>query len=444
MLSDVFEEVYVINMPRRENRWEQFNRLLPDDWPFKKPERYEALDGGIVTPPPWWDAGNGAWGCYKTHLRIMEDCLNHDVKSVLIFEDDAICVENFREKVELFWQHLPDDWEMVYLGGQHIQENQGLPRKINEWVYHPFNVNRCHCYGFRGRKMLEKAYQHLHDFANWKVPNHIDHYLGEFHKTIERGLYVPREWLVAQSEGQSDICGEKLDLRLFPSSVETLYPKINLPCVALMGTYFSGINTIAGVLHELGVWLGVDLGQPQENKPHFFEELYLGEICRLCFKEPWLEEKLPFEVRVNHLRRWAGLQCKSKPEHAKLVCGKHPLLSLVGPELVEAWNNPKVICIDRPDEECSEAMQQVPWRWHPQAAKYSFELLRKSREAFFEQQNPSLLRIAWHDIKTSPERVIVDICGFLDHVPTGEQLKKATTFMENTHNDLCLIRNDPP
>jgi len=444
MLSYAFEEVYVINMPRRTERWEQFNRLLPDDWPFKKPIRYEALDGGIVTPPAWWKEGNGAWGCYKTHLRILEDCLNHNVNSVLIMEDDAVCVENFREKVEQFWAYLPDNWEMVYLGGQHIQENLRLPRKINEWVYQPFNVNRCHCYGFRGRKMIERVYRHLNDFANWTALHHVDHYLGELHKVMETGLYVPREWLVAQSEGKSDIAGKEFELRIFPSSVETLLPTIDLPCVALMGTYFSGINTIAGVLNELGIWLGIDLGKPQDNEPHFYEEVYLGEICRNSFAEPWLENKQTPVDRINHLRRWAGLQCKSKPENTKIVCGKHPLLSLMGPELAETWNNPKILCVERPDEECYESMKQVHWCWHPQAAKYSFELLRQSREAFFEQHKPSLLRIAYHDIKTSPERVIGDICGFLDHIPTGEQLKNAVDFAKKTQNDLCLISNDAP
>jgi hypothetical protein len=436
MLKDVFEEVYVINMPRRTDRWEQFNARLPGDWPFKKPVRYEALDGGVVTPPTWWDGGHGAWGCYKTHLRILEDCLNRSVSTVLILEDDAVCIEGFREKVEQFWQYLPQDWEMLYLGGQHIQENLRLPRKVNDWVYQPFNVNRCHCYGFRGRRMIERAYRHLNDFANWKALHHVDHYLGELHKVMDTGLYAPREWLVAQSEGQSDICGAKLELRFFPSSEETMFPKIDLPCVALMGTYFSGINTMAGAINALGVWLGVELGKP-ENEPQFYEELYLGEICRNCFAEPWLEEKLTFEDRVNHLRRWAGLQCKSKPVNTKLLCGKHPLLSLMGPELSEAWNNPKVICIDRPDDECHEAMRQVRWCWHPQAIKYSFDLMRKSRETFFEQNKPSMLRIAYETFRTSPEQAVTDICEFLEHEPNDEQLKNAIHFIQNVRNDLC-------
>jgi len=438
MLENVFEEVYVINMPRRTDRWEQFSQQLPEDWPFKKPVRYEALDGGIVSPPAWWNGGAGAWGCYRTHLRILEDCMNQNISTVLILEDDAVCVEGFREKVELFWSHLPKDWEMVYLGGQHIQENLRLPRKLNEWVYMPFNVNRCHCYGFRGRKMLEKAYRHLNNVFDWKVDHHVDHYLGELHKTMEHGLYAPREWLLAQSEGQSDISGEKLELRLFPSAEEIVYPVIHSPGIALVGTYFSGINTLAGVMQHLGLFLGGDIGTPQEpNSPHFFEDAYLGEICRACYSEPWLFEQVSFLDRTNHLRRWGGMQCQRKPEQTSYFCGKHPILSLMGKELMEAWNRPKIICMDRPDEESYKAMQTMPWAWHPTAAKYSFETLRIARETFFAEEQPDLLRLSYEQMKSDPVLIVLNLCKFLGISPSGAQKERAIEFMKTCENDLC-------
>jgi len=440
MLENAFEEVYVINMPRRTDRWEQFLRRLPEDWPFKKPVRYEALDGGVVSPPPWWNGGNGAWGCYKTHLRILEDCMNRDVSSVLILEDDAVCVEGFREKVERFWEHLPKDWEMVYLGGQHIQENLRLPRRLNEWVYQPFNVNRCHCYGFRGRRILERAYQHLHDFGSWNVAHHIDHYLGELHKIMEHGLYVPREWLVAQSDGQSDICGDMLELRLFPSSDETVYPVVDSHGVVIMGTYFSGINTLAGAMQQMGLFLGSELGDQKEaNVPLFFEDAYLGEICRSCFSEPWLIEQVPFLDRTNHLRRWAGIQCREKPKQTRYFCGKHPILSLMGKELMEAWNNPKVICTDRPDDESYKSMQTMPWGWHPTAAKHSFEMLRNAREAFFTEEQPDLLRFDYDQLKSDPRATVLKICNFLGIHPPREQRERAIAFIKKHKNDLCFI-----
>jgi len=441
MLTDIFERVYVINLPRRKERLETFFQKIPADWPFRYPEQYVAIDGGLASPPDWWDGGGGAWGCYKAHLRILEDCLSNEIDSVLILEDDAVFVEGFAEKVQEFWKHLPEDWEMIYLGGQHIQENLGLPRKVNEWVYQPFNVNRCHCYGLRGRKMLERVYKHLNNFFDWKALHHVDHYLGELHKKMTTGLYVPKEWLVAQSEGKSDICGADLELRLFPSSEETLAPAIDRPCCTVMGTYFGGINTLAGAMKELGLFLGRDLGNPAADQPHFFEDTYLGEICRNSYSEPWLEETNPQIDRINHLRRWAGLQCQNTPP-APLICGKHPMLSLMGTEIMEAWKEPKFICIERDVDECYKSMQKVPWCWHPSAAKHSFNRLAEVREEFFEKYQPPLLRIAYETMKAEPRRVIWELCDFLQHNSTPGLRRNAVELIKNTNDDCCFVKEE--
>ena len=439
MLHDVFERVYVINLPRRVERMETFAQRMPGNWPFRRPERYTAVDGSLASHPIWWKGGNGAWGCYKAHLRILEDCLNNEIPSVLILEDDAVCVENFTEKVHAFWKHLPEDWEMVYLGGQHMQMNMGLPRKVNEWVYHPFNVNRCHCYGLRGRKMIEKAYTHLHNFPEWKVPHHVDHYLGELHKQMTTGLYVPKEWLVAQSEGKSDICGKTLERRLFTSTEETMLPMIDRPCCAVMGNYFGGINTLAGAMKKLGLFLGINVNRhcdPQQ--PLFFEDSYLAEICRNSYAEPWLEERRPQIDRINHLRRWAGIQCKNTSNNVPLICGKHPMLSLMGEEIMQAWKEPKFVSIEHHHEESYDAMKKVPWCWHPSAAKYSFALLEKAREDFFAKYRPPLLWITYDTLKAEPERILSELCEFLNHVPTPEQRQNAFTFIKSTNDDYCI------
>jgi len=449
MLFDIFERVYVINLHRRAERLEAFFQKIPTDWPFRYPERYDAVDGGLVSPPHWWSGGGGAWGCYKAHLRILEDCLNNEIHSVLILEDDAVCIEDFTEKVQTFWEHLPKNWEMIYLGGQHIQESQGLPRKINEWVYQPFNVNRCHCYGFRGRRMIERAYKHLNNFSDWRVLHHVDHYLGELHKQMTTGLYVPKEWLVAQSEGKSDICGGDLELRLFPSSEETLSPGMVHHCCAVMGTYFGGVNTLAGAMNELGLFFGMDLGNPADpNLPHYYEDVHLGEICRNSYLEPWLEEKNLQSDRIAHLRRWAGLQSTNMPAEIHMICGKHPLLSLMGKEIREAWkatggrrqeyNEPKFICIERSHEASYESMKKVPWCWHPSAAKHSFNRLAEAREDFFEKHQPPLLRIVYEAMKAEPERVIEELCDFLHYVPTSQQRQNALTLIRVTNDDYCI------
>jgi len=439
MLHDMFEHVYVINLPHRTEKLDEFFHKLPTDWPFRHPEQYVAVDGGLASPPDWWKGGKGAWGCYKTHLRILEDCLSREVHSVLILEDDAVCVEGFTEKVQTFWQHLPEDWGMVYLGGQNIQERQGLPRKVNDWVYKPFNINRTHCYGLRSRRMIERAYKHINNFVDWKVPHHVDHYFGELHKQMETGLYVPKEWLVAQSEGKSDVSGKNVDLRLFPSTEGILNPVIDRPCFAVMGAYFSGINTLAGAMRELGLFLGTNLGkEPPPNQPHFFEDAYLGEICRNAYSEPWLEEQRPRGDLIGHLRHWAGMQCAKMPKEVPAIFGKHPMLSLMGAEIMETWNAPKFICVERDPDECYKSMTKAPWCWHPSAARHAFHRMADAREEFFEQVQPPLLRIPYDAMKAEPERIVTELCEFVQHVPLHQQRQNVLKLIKETNDDLCL------
>jgi hypothetical protein len=436
-LYNLFERVFVINLARRPERWSTFCKYLPCDWPFVSPQRYEALDGEVVTPPHWWHGGRGAWGCYKTHVRILEDCLNQNYQSVLILEDDAVCIKGFTAKVQQFFDAVPGDWSLIYLGGQHLEEDQRLPRKVNDWVYRPFNVNRCHCYGFRGRQIIEQVYRHLHNFQDWKVSHHVDHYLGELHKRTEKGCYVPKEWLVGQNEGMSDICGKKLEVRIFPSSEETLTPPMDIPGIAVMGGYFSGINVIAGALHFLGVSLGTEMKYSNDAKAiNYFEDATLGTICRHSYEEPFMNEKLEFQDRVNHLRRWGGLQCKDKSKKHSYFCGKHPILSLMGLELLEAWKNPYFVCVDRPDAESVQTMSLLPWGWSSRATSYALNYLRESRECFFKKYQPRLFRINFSEVISSPEKVLDGLCDFLGYVPSEIQKTKTIQFIRQCQNDL--------
>jgi len=280
------------------------------------------------------------------------------------------------------------------------------------------------------------VYKHLNNVFDWKVPHHVDHYLGELHKLMQTGLYVPKEWLVAQSEGKSDISGKELKHKLFPGAAETLTPTIDRPCLAVMGTYFGGINTLAGAMKELGLFLGMRANCASKPKePHFFDDVYLRDICRSFYTEPWLEENRSQSDRITHLRRWAGFQCQKMPEGMSLVCGKHPMLSLMGTELMEAWNNPKFVCIERSPEECYESMKKVHWCWHPSAATYSFEKLANAREEFFEKCKPPLLRIQYDVMKSEPERIISELCGFLQHIPTPQQWQRALTLIREMNDD---------
>ena len=173
-----FDRVVCISLKRRPNRWEQFFGQIPSDWPFKEVERYDAIDGNLCPSPSWWSSGGGAWGCYKSHYNILEQCINDGVESCLFLEDDAVFGEAFSKEAGIFLEEVPDDWGMVYLGGQHLHTSSHPPVRVSENVYVPYNVNRTHAFALRGKAAMRRVYDFLNESRAWKYREHIDHHLG--------------------------------------------------------------------------------------------------------------------------------------------------------------------------------------------------------------------------------------------------------------------------
>lgn len=431
----MFEKVYVINLASRPDRLEAFRKRIPVDWPFPYPEVFTGIEGQLVPPPIWWKSGGGAWGCHRTHTRIQEDCLNNNINSVMVCEDDAVFVDGFSEKAVAFLNNLPDDWQIVYLGGQHIQTDQRLPRKINDWVYQPYNINRNHCYILRGRRAIELYFRHLTNYLDWQSPHHTDHRLGELHKTSPPGLYCPREWLVGQSEGRSDICHEDLQLRMFAGAEDLICPRIDLSGIAILGTFGSGASCVAGVLYSLDISLGSALPEVDQQRVYCpFEDKHLGHICRQSYTEPWLHGNGIYVDRTNQLRHWAGIQCESNRGKSNFFAGKHSILSLMGQELLEAWQDPYFVCVDRNHDACCIDVQKANWGWHPYAIDHAIRLQAAARDHFLEEYSPRFLRMSLKRLLLCPENTILELCNFVGYMPSEVQFQQAITFVKENRN----------
>ena len=108
-LEEAFERVVVINLPFKADR----RRRLEDDLyrsqiadPNKL--RWERAICGDWTPPPgWWGAGNGAWGCLMSHVRIAQDAIHDGVASYCVLEDDVVFHPRSADMLEGFMRELP-------------------------------------------------------------------------------------------------------------------------------------------------------------------------------------------------------------------------------------------------------------------------------------------------------------------------------------------------
>ena len=177
-----------------------------------------SVDGRLTGKPSWFMPPEGAWGCYMSHLRLLENSILEDLPFYFVVEDDIeACPQNdydlFAENCRKAVDALPDDWDMFYLGGQYW--GNGKPVLVNECIARAPNVNRTHAYAVNG-KAFKKLYAWLTNFKEWTDGHHIDHHLGLLHEMAFNtsphylNVYTAVPWLFTQGEdGGSDISKRK-------------------------------------------------------------------------------------------------------------------------------------------------------------------------------------------------------------------------------------------
>lgn len=200
---------HVINLPARTDRLKKFQKrfdALGTDW---KLDVHPAMDGKILPHPDYWISGNGAWGCYRSHLRIIEQAINEGRDGVLIFEDDAffsdvkMLGESWTDYLQECLRELPDDWGFFYLGGQHQRQSEQPVVQYSPHLHYAYSVNRTHGYAV-SQSALPIVYKHLLS-RTWQPRHHIDHHLEVLHRSHEVPVFSASTWLVSQDAGKSDI-----------------------------------------------------------------------------------------------------------------------------------------------------------------------------------------------------------------------------------------------
>lgn len=129
-LDKVFPLKFCINLDRRPARWiamqESFAKVG-----IASVERLAAVDGKLTTVPEQLSHLRPVdYACTLSHLFAVKKALERGSPAVLIFEDDCLFDPDFVEKFPIFISQVPDDWDMLFLGGYHFEPPVPVSRNI--------------------------------------------------------------------------------------------------------------------------------------------------------------------------------------------------------------------------------------------------------------------------------------------------------------------------
>lgn len=143
-LNEIFPLRVCINLDRRPDRWQRMQHESARHG-IHSVRRFSALDGNTLELPHNWIHSPGAYGCLLSHLQVIRDARQSGVSSVLILEDDAVFDPELQEKFGVFFNEVPPDWDMLFLGALHKDE----PIKIADHVGRITKANSTYAYAVK-------------------------------------------------------------------------------------------------------------------------------------------------------------------------------------------------------------------------------------------------------------------------------------------------------
>jgi GR25 family glycosyltransferase involved in LPS biosynthesis len=154
---------------------------------------------------------NGNFGCTASHRGVLELIAHHGWERTLVLEDDFDVVEPgryadhaknrlpFNEQWAKMIGEVPDDWEMLYLGGHYAEAPIA---RVSEHVIRIGRMLTTSSYGITA-KFARKIAPHISGIGP------IDVLYGGFHRENRCYCFTPR--LMVQYENLSDLQHRKMD-----------------------------------------------------------------------------------------------------------------------------------------------------------------------------------------------------------------------------------------
>ena len=137
VLNNYFEKIYYLNLERRPDR----NKECIDELTKYGilAERFNAIDAKELNLKPWM-------GCLLSNLEIIKTAKERGFKNILILEDDVIFNDNFDDLFNSYINQVPNNWDMLYLSGNHNEHSGCHVNKISDNVIKCFITYSTHSF----------------------------------------------------------------------------------------------------------------------------------------------------------------------------------------------------------------------------------------------------------------------------------------------------------
>lgn len=198
-LNDYFDKIYCINLDKRRDRWESAS--LEFDKFNLKVERVSGIEGkslNLEFPP---EIKEGAVGCALSQLFTIKLAKQNNLDNFLLLEDDISFSEDLNQNFFKIKEEIPEDWDMLYLGGQHFH-GMNL-QKITDHVYKCEYTLAAHSVAFKNT-VYDRFIEKLVD-----ITKPCDVHYAESHKEINAYVIIPH--LTWQRNSYSDIENTQVD-----------------------------------------------------------------------------------------------------------------------------------------------------------------------------------------------------------------------------------------
>jgi GR25 family glycosyltransferase involved in LPS biosynthesis len=162
-LNACFPHKVCINLDRRPERWQRVQAQLAQHQ-IGPVERFSAVDGAALTLPPLWPRTLGNYGCLLSHLAVVQRARAQGLPHVLIFEDDVVFAPDFNTRFAQAIQHVPANWDMLFLGAGHAEDPLEVAPQIVQLRRYSYGA-----YAYALRASVYDAVIAVHSAAQYAV-----------------------------------------------------------------------------------------------------------------------------------------------------------------------------------------------------------------------------------------------------------------------------------